>query len=300
MLGHSVSTKLFKLINKTQKGASLVEMAIVSPILLMFGLSTVQAGLIYHGKTTVNYATFEAARSGAVNNGQVDVMRKELGIRLAPLEGGDGSTEKAATAIATSVLKTINPVNTRLKILSPSLEAFDDWQITDEEGRDVIPNSHLRHVRGELAAAGDVSGLTLRDANLLKVEVTHGLELKVPLVNKLLSRAMTLADPENAVFYQQNLMPIKSVATVRMQSELWKDEVITSNEPPPETENTTIAGLTDTTNFDQSPFLPEQDGLTGEDYLVDCDENGVPQSLVDPDPIPQHCTVANVGESGQC
>ena len=253
-------------------------MAIVSPILLMFGLSTVQAGLIYHGKTTVNYATFEAARSGAVNNGQVDVMRKELGIRLAPLEGGDGSTEKAATAIATSVLKTINPVNTRLKILSPSLEAFDDWQITDEEGRDVIPNSHLRHVRGELAAAGDVSGLTLRDANLLKVEVTHGLELKVPLVNKLLSRAMTLVDPENAVFYQQNLMPIKSVATVRMQSELWKDEVIASNEPPPDTDNTTIAGLTDSTNIDgESPI----DQIPGAGTDDSCGEDGLGPSTAE-------------------
>ena len=214
---------------KSQQGASLTEMIVVSPVLLLFGLSTVQAGLIYHGKTTINYATFEAARSGAVNHGQVSVMRKELGIRLAPLEGGDGSTERAASAIAQSVLKASNPVNTRLKIVSPSVQAFEDWKITNEDGREVIPNSHLRHVRGELAVAGNLSGMTLRDANLLKVEVTHGLELKVPIVNRLLSEAMRVIDPVNASFYAQNLIPIKSVATVRMQSELWRDEVLASN-----------------------------------------------------------------------
>jgi len=141
-------------IAKFQKGASLTEMVVVSPVLLLFGLSTVQAGLIYHGKTTINYATFEAARSGAVNHGQVSVMRNELGLRLAPLEGGDGSTERAASAIAHSVLKAENPVNTRVKIISPSIEAFEDWKITDDEGREVIPNSHLRHIHGEMAGAG--------------------------------------------------------------------------------------------------------------------------------------------------
>ena len=258
-----------KRIAKFQKGASLTEMVVVSPALLFFGLSTVQAGLVYHGKTTVNYATFEAARSGAVNHGQVSVMRKELGLRLAPLEGGDGSTERAASAIAQSVLKAANPVNTRLKIISPSIEAFEDWKITDDEGREVIPNSHLRHIHGEMAAAGSASGMTLRDANLLKVEVTHGFELKVPFVNRLVSRAMLELDqnPANATFYAQNMLPIKSVATVRMQSELWKDEVLASHQPPPEAEST-IASLTDpvdtTSSFspiEQSPVCNSNNGL---------------------------------------
>ncbi len=249
-----------------QNGASLTEMVIVSPVLLLFGLSTVQAGLIYHGKTTINYATFEAARSGAVNHGQVDVMRKELGIRLAPLEGGDGSAERAASAISRSVIKALNPVTTRVKIISPSVEAFEDWKITDEDGREVIPNSHLRHIHGELARAGSVSGLTLRDANLLKVEVTHGLELKVPIVNRMISKAMSELDPANEVFYARNMLPIKSVATVRMQSELWKDEVLASNEPPPETE-TTITSLADpndsplASSANQSPVCNSNNGL---------------------------------------
>ncbi len=255
-----------KRIAKFQKGASLTEMVVVSPVLLLFGLSTVQAGLIYHGKTTVNYATFEAARSGAVNHGQVSVMRKELGIRLAPLEGGDGSTERAASAIAQSVLKTANPVNTRIKIISPSIEAFEDWKITDEEGREVIPNSHLRHIHGEMAGAGSASGMTLRDANLLKVEVTHGFELKVPLVNRLVSAVMVELDEANVTFYEQNMLPIKSVATVRMQSELWKDEVLASNQPPPESEST-IASLTDPNDttlsspVEQSPVCSSNNGL---------------------------------------
>lgn len=281
-------------LRRTQLGASLTEMVVVSPVLLLFGLSTVQAGLIYHGKTTINYATFEAARTGAVNHGQVSVMRKELGARLAPLEGGDGSTERAAIAIANSVINAENPVNTRLKILSPSIEAFEDWKITDDEGRDVIPNSHLRHIRGDLAVAGESSGMTLRDANLLKVEVTHGLELKVPIVNKLLSRAMQLVDPVNVIFYEQNMLPIKSVATVRMQSELWKDEVLASNTPPPET-TTTVASLTNSNGSDSlSSSVVEQSSVCASNNGLG---NGI--SLIDTENFEHEvCAVTDLSFSG--
>ena len=82
-------------------------------LLLLLGLSTLQAILIYHGKSTLNYATFEAARTGAVNHAQEGAMRHELGIRLAPLQGGDGSTERAATAILKARTFVENRLQTR-------------------------------------------------------------------------------------------------------------------------------------------------------------------------------------------
>ena len=66
-----------------QTGASLVELFVVAPALLFLGLGTVQIGLLYHAKTTLNYATFEAARVGSVSHAQVEPMMGELAYRLA-------------------------------------------------------------------------------------------------------------------------------------------------------------------------------------------------------------------------
>ncbi len=213
-----------------QRGATLAEFVIIAPLVLIVGMTSVQAGLIYHGKTTLNYATFEAARTGATNNAQLDLMRQELGLRLAPLEGGDGSAQSAAAAMAKSSAAVMNASSTRVKVLNPTTAAFDDWGINSREfDRRVLPNSHLRHREHDI---GSTSGLSLRDANLLKIEVTHGVDLKVPFVNTLISRAMTVVDPENAFYYRRNKFPIKSVATVRMQSEAWEDEIVLASLPP--------------------------------------------------------------------
>lgn len=225
---------------RRERGASLVETAIVAPLLLLMGLGTVQAGLVYHAKTIVNYATFEAARTGATRNAQPGPMRRELGSRLAPLLGGDGSTERAAMAIARSIVEVDSPVNldgsmgppTRLEILNPTEASFADWGQPSLETRErtAIPNSHLRHQGEEVKAA---SGQTLQDANLLKVAVTHGYELKVPLVGRLYGQLMSRLDVENAAYYLTGRIPLTSVATVRMQSEAWSDSLALANVPPP-------------------------------------------------------------------
>ena len=220
----------------SHRGASMTEFLIVAPVLVLLGLGALQIGLIYHGKSIVNYATFEAARTGAVNHALTEPMRHELGTRLAPLVGGDGSMAKAAAGIAiaraeidaTASMDGRPKPRTELEIINPTAAAFADWGYRSvDAGRRVIPNSHLRHTDRE-----DVRGsppLSLADANLLKIEVTHGLELKVPLVNGLLTKALTLADPENAAWYAANRLPLKAVATVRMQSEAWVDAI----EPSP-------------------------------------------------------------------
>ena len=151
-----------------ESGASLAEFLVAAPIVMLIGMATVQAALIYHGKTTLNYATFEAARTGAVNNAQMKLMRRELGQRLAPVHGGDGSLEKAAIAMAKSVVEVERPDITRMEILNPTMEAFDDWGVDSQTTQHrVIPNNHLRHKSHEI---GQASGLSLRDANLLKLK----------------------------------------------------------------------------------------------------------------------------------
>ena len=214
-------------------GGSLTEFLVAAPIVMLIGMATVQAALVYHGKTTLNYATFEAARTGAVNNAQVKSMRRELGQRLAPVQGGDGSLEKAALAMTNSMVEAERVDITRLEIINPTLEAFDDWGVHSQATHHrVIPNSHLRHKGHEIGAA---SGLSLRDANLLKLKVTYGLDLKVPIVGKLIAMAMMEIDAKNAHYYLRNKFPLTAVATVRMQSEIWEQEITLardSSQPP--------------------------------------------------------------------
>lgn len=208
-----------------QAGASMTEFLIVAPVMLFLGLGTVQAGLIYHGKTILNYATFEAARTGATNHAQVEPMRKELGTRLAPLQGGDGEQNKAMAAIIKSRALINDPLATRIEIISPAAQSFEAWGVTNADGRTVIPNSHLRHQTHDRQGSTEI---TLQDANLLKIKVTHGLDLKIPFVSGFLMETMMLIDPENIAFYSRGKFPLTSVATVRMQSEAWEDAIVSA------------------------------------------------------------------------
>ena len=210
-----------------QKGATLPEFIIAAPLVMIIGMTTVQAGLIYHGKTTLNYAAFEAARAGAVNNAQLSVIRDTLGVRLAPVQGGDGSAKKAAIAIAKSALSVKDPLNTRVEVLNPTTAAFEDWGVNSQTANQrVIPNNHLRHKEHTV---GTASGLSLRDANLLKIQVTYGIDMKIPVVSGIIARSMVLIDPTNAHYYIRNKFPVSSVATVRMQSEAWEGEIMAAS-----------------------------------------------------------------------
>lgn len=214
------------------KGASMVEFVIAAPVILLLGLGTIQIALIYQGKSTVNYATFEAARAGAVDHAKLETMRDELGLRLAPLLGGDGTIEKAAAAIVASKVLAKDPTRTQIKIINPTPESFVDWGVTsDETDQLVIPNSHLRHKPND--DIGVHSEQNLQDANLLKISVTHGMRMNIPVIAPIMARSMALIDPENSHFYARNQFPLSSVATVRMQSETWQnDAMISSNSTP--------------------------------------------------------------------
>lgn len=215
--------------NHRESGASLAEFLIAAPIVLLVGMATLQAGLIYHGKTTLNYATFEAARTGAVNNAQLSSIRLELGQRLAPVQGGDGSQAQLIASLAESVIDVNDPTTTLVQILNPTPAAFDDWGVMSlAANKRVLPNTHLRHKSHEV---GFSSGVSLRDANLLKVRVVYGLDMKVPVIGEIIAQAMTQIDSDNAHYYRQLKFPINAVATVRMQSEAWEDEILAARAP---------------------------------------------------------------------
>ncbi len=220
-------------VKERQVGSSMVEFVIVTPLLMFMGLGIMQFGLIYHAKSVLNYATFEAARAGAVNNAQIEVMRKELGYRLAPVYGGDGSLAMGAMSLARSVVAVNDITATKIELINPTSASFGahgiNKTVEDRHGASigtvVIPNSHIRF--NTEGVKGD--GLDLQDANLLKIEVTYGyqmrlpfLDMKMPGVPWITRNLMIRVDRENWMYYVRGMIPLKATATVRMQSEAWE------------------------------------------------------------------------------
>jgi len=198
-----------------QRGAALAEFVVVFPALALLGLGLLQTGLIYHAKNIVTYATFEAARKGSVSHADTTPMLNELGLRIAPLFGGDGSPEKAMAAIALGTLEANDPRYTSIEVLNPTSSAFDDFGVTTADGVVEIPNDSLRY---RARTVGTASGVSIQDANLLKIKVTYAHRLKVPLLDRVIPAVMSRFDPENIRYYQLGRIPVTAFATLRMQS----------------------------------------------------------------------------------
>jgi len=219
-------------------GASMVEFLVVAPVLIFLGMGVVQMGLVYHARNVLDYATFEAARTGAVHQADTGEMRKELAYRLGAIFRGDGSDASVRTAVQNAIVAVNDPLRTQVRIINPTAAAFEDFGVPDPlTGETVLPNSHLQHRSTDV---GVRSGVTLQDANLLKIEVTHGYELKFPWfdiklpgVDFVLKELMSIADPTNAQFYLRGQIPMSAVATVRMQSMAKVNNVAVSNVVPP-------------------------------------------------------------------
>lgn len=109
-----------------QRGAGLVETTLVLPTLLFLVLGLWQAALGYHAKSSVNYATFEAARAGSVANAsRAKIMSGFQRAMLGYYGGGRTAAELASTG--KKVLEDITGTVVRIEILSPTQESFDDY-----------------------------------------------------------------------------------------------------------------------------------------------------------------------------
>lgn len=212
-------------------GVALSEFVIALPAFLLLGLGALQSLLFYQAKTVVDYAAFEAARKGATTHAQRATMLDEFGLRLAPLFGGDGSVEKGLLAIGKGRIEANITSITRLDIISPSAAAFSDFaESNSKTGQLEIPNDHLKY--RDTKALGAASGINIQDANLLNIEATYGFKLKVPFISGVLTSALMRLDAANAAFYRNGRIPIKTSATVRMQSAAWQQAAAV--EPAPE------------------------------------------------------------------
>ncbi|MDP3608525.1 MAG: OmpA family protein [Methylophilus sp.] len=248
-----------------QKGASLVEFIVVAPTLLMMILGVMQTGLVFHAKSNINYATFEAARAGTVGHGQASVIRDAFTRAMVGYYGGGRNLTEIAQATARAQAD-ITPATMQVELLSPTKESFDDYASPQLASRlqvnhRVIPNSNLNAINCPLDRPNcsynpstNKSGQTLSDANLLKVRITYGIPptKQVPLVGRLyvkvlqglsgiqgesssmlgLSQSvMSVADSDTfkQALLAQGRIPIVMHTTMRMQSEPFENGNVSSS-----------------------------------------------------------------------
>jgi hypothetical protein len=195
------------------RGATLVELLLALPVVLLMGLGVAQFTLVYQAKHALDYALMQAARQGAVEHASRDSIVAGFAAGLVPYLYGAADFEQLIAAEGRAVEHVEAGAAAgwiRLRQRSPSLESFEDWAepALDPMGEPIpgvieIANDNLdsRRTRMQPASgtAGTVlsepigrrSGQTLADANLLRVELVYGLRLAVPVVGPLVIRTLS-------------------------------------------------------------------------------------------------------------
>ena len=189
----------------------MTEFIIVIPVFILIIFGTIQVALVYSAKTTLNYATFQAARLGAVNHASYSSMRRGLMRGLAPLYTNSTDLDGVANDIrdaydADSDLRnSAAEVDNYVRIirLSPTADAFtvggSGAGEINSEGIVEIPNDNLMY----RDSSASVDGVSIQDANLLKIRVQYCFRLMVPIVNKIIGSLSELNNQRNAADYHE-------------------------------------------------------------------------------------------------
>lgn len=177
-------------------------------------LALLQAILVYRAKTTIDYAALEAARAGALHGVDKGEMQKGLARGLAPLYAtATASPTAVGTAQAYAQAYTAVLAFGTITVLSPTTGSFDDFKEAQYDGTMAIPNDTLNF---RSTSVGSRGGLSVQDANILKIQVSFTYPLIVPLIDRIMGKpdAKRTALEGHTVYS----LPIMTGAMVRMQT----------------------------------------------------------------------------------
>jgi hypothetical protein len=261
-----------------QRGATLVEFVIIAPTLLVMTLAMLQTALVFHARSSVTYAGFEAARSAALDHARPQTLYRTFARAIIPYYGGGRSNDELAATHA-RVMDDL-PSALRIEILSPSPHSFDDYhspraaQKLGVRAR-VIPNTHLRLLQCPIDRPGcahdpasNRSGQTLRDANLLQLRLTFGIPRtkQIPLAGRFFNWAVATIHADHPDAFRRKLLadgriPVVSQVMLRMQSDAIEPETIAIGGLPPEAEATPVAEPTTGPSTESLPDCSWSDPL---------------------------------------
>jgi Flp pilus assembly protein TadG len=205
------------------QGAAMIEFHIVALFaLLPLCLGTVQMALLMVENHHLDHAAFLAARHGAVMHGDLSEVKKAFARAATPLFVGSGTPldrgnvamrVTAAYATATADITAY----ARVQLLAPDANARADFAISRDR-RQVIPNDALE---SRSMAPGRRSGLSLQQANVLRLEISYCRPLIVPFAGPLLVGTLRLLDHDlwHQRCYAAGRIPVRSEGVAPMQSD---------------------------------------------------------------------------------
>jgi hypothetical protein len=175
---------------RAQHGQAITEFIVIAPLLLFFCFATVQFVLLYQAKATLDVATLEAARAGAVSHGSMAAMQDGLARGLTPLYARHADGDGVQAAFQRAQIDAVR--FSSIAIVNPTREMNADFgrlRFYPAEGASYveIPNDTLMY---RDPSPGARSRVGIQDANLLKIRVHYCYDLYVPLVNKVLYYAV--------------------------------------------------------------------------------------------------------------
>ena len=208
----------------TSRGFAMVEFQIVALLgLFPLFLGALQAVLLLMASHVLQYATFEAARAGAMAGADPSAMRRALAIGLLPLHATTAEDITARNALSVVTAAYARAVATSLefadiRIVNPTAEAFADFA-TDGAGGRAIRNDSLEH---RPISAGARSGQSIQEANLLRIRARYCHPLQVPFIAQLLVGVLRQfeSDPRVLACYAAGRLPLVAEAAVNMQSDV--------------------------------------------------------------------------------
>lgn len=205
------------------RGAALLEFHIVALLALVpLCLGTLQIALLMIENHHIDHAMFMAARHGAVMHGDTAAMRRAFAKAITPLFvdssvplDGENITSKVTAAYGRALADSAE--YSQLHILTPDSAAQADFGLRRGNGR-VIPNDSLEYRTTE---QGRRSGVSLQEANMLRIEIRYCRPLIVPFARQLLLSTLRVIDHDawNRRCYAAGRVPIRSDGIAPMQSD---------------------------------------------------------------------------------
>ncbi len=203
------------------RGQAMTEYVIVFPVMIVLIFGTLQFALLYQAKTQLNYAAFESARSGSLNNAKRWALNAGLVRGLAPLHTHRNSRQWLRWA-RSKVWDELNAGLLEIQIINPTEEAYSRhgfWEDTDDGPIQTIPNDHLMYRDATPAGTPKQS---IQDANLLKIRVLYCTEMHVPFVNRMINGLLRIGAATAGAAATPSSSPSGTVATGQLSA--WTNE----------------------------------------------------------------------------
>jgi Flp pilus assembly protein TadG len=184
---------------RSQKGQAATEFVIIGVVFLGMLSGLVEMTYVLRAKHLLNMATFDAVRTGSVNNAFMAPMELTLEQDMAALYMQSDASPTGLQAAITraknlyNTMKAAGKPSTRpLTVINPTQAMFNKFSETQfirlsnktaEASVPVIPNDNLQwRDRGtqSITVGGKAAAINLQDANLLKIRVYWCQHLVVP------------------------------------------------------------------------------------------------------------------------